>query len=198
MVYLVRHGETDWNVQRIIQGKRNDIPLNRKGRSQANKLALYFKMRHIDSIISSPLKRSLQTAEIIAKVKNLSVVTREELSEVDYGEWGGNKSNEVPVKFSEQWKKFTTNPELFTFPGGESLRAFYERVTNYFKMIPTNEDILIVTHVNPIRMIIKYILNAEFKSVYNIHIENCTVSGINYKKDKWEVDFLNCRIQQPK
>ena len=195
MVYLVRHGETDWNVQRIIQGKHNDIPLNRKGRRQANKLASYFKTKHIDYIISSPLKRSLQTAEIIARVKNLSIVTREELSEVDYGEWAGVKSNEVSVKFPEQWKKFTANPESFTFPNGESLRAFYERVTKYFKTIPKDKDVLVVTHVNPIRMIIRYILNIKFKSIYNLHIENCTVSGIKYKKSGWEVDFLNCRIQ---
>jgi len=195
MVYLTRHGETSWNVERIIQGKSNDVPLNKNGIRQANKLAKYFKTKHIDYIVSSPLKRSLQTAEIVAKAKGISIITSDALSEIDYGEWSGIKSNEVPLKFPKQWAQFTENPEAFTFPDGESLHAFYKRVTEYFKTLPTDKDILIVTHVNPIRMIIKHILDIKFKSIYNLHIENCTVSGIKYKKSRWEVDFLNCRIQ---
>jgi broad specificity phosphatase PhoE len=194
MIFLVRHGETEWNRKRIIQGKKNNISLNKKGIRQANKLAAYFNTKHIDYIISSPLKRALQTALIIAQRKNLEVIVDNGLSEIDYGRWSGKKSTEVSELFKSEWEKFINEPQKFAFPEGESMMHFYKRVVKSFKAIPADKDVLIVTHVNPIRMIFKHILNIEFKNIYSIHIENCTISGIKNKNSRWEVDFLNCRI----
>ena len=87
-IYLVRHGETDWNVKKIIQGHKQSI-LNKNGKDQAKKLAKHFQNIHIDAIFSSDLLRAKQTAEIVALEKKLAVTTSHLLRERSYGQHEG-------------------------------------------------------------------------------------------------------------
>ena len=89
LIYLVRHGQTDWNAVRRIQGREN-IPLNEKGRQQAVKLAESFKDIMLDGIVSSPLDRAVETASVIASEKGLTVDIDKDLIERDYGDWSGH------------------------------------------------------------------------------------------------------------
>ena len=85
-IYLVRHGETDWNVKNIIQGQI-DIPLNKKGENQALEIANELKDIHFDAIFSSDLSRAKRTAEIIATERKLAVVATKTLREMYFGKF---------------------------------------------------------------------------------------------------------------
>src|SRR5659263_225716 len=89
VICIVRHGETDWNAQGRLQG-REDIELNDAGRQQARKIAAYLSGEHWDAVVSSPLKRAYETAQIVAGILSVSDIEVEELiTERDYGEASG-------------------------------------------------------------------------------------------------------------
>lgn len=194
MVYLIRHGETEWNKEKIIQGSVNDEPLNGRGVGQAKKLAFYFNDKHMDLIISSPLKRAKQTAFFVGTNKKLKILYNKNFTEIDYGEWSGKKRSEIPRLFPNEWKNFVEHPEKFAFRSGESISSLYKRVSEAFDKLEKDKNILIVTHMNPIRMIIAHILHLTIPNAYKLHFDNCTINKIRYEHNRWEVDSLNCKI----
>ncbi len=195
MIYLTRHGETDWNRKKIIQGWASSAPLNQTGRMQAHTIARYFDGKHLSYVVTSPIERAYQTARIIAHINKTKLFTDKNFKEIDYGNWSGKTGNEVKKLYPDEWKQFVSDPENFHFQKGEAIKKFYERTISGIEGINKEDDVLIVTHSNPIRMIIAYILNIPIRNIYGIHIENCTISGIRHKNNKWEVEFLNCRVK---
>lgn len=93
-LYLVRHGETKGNVEQWYQGS-TDIPLNDKGRLQAQCLSEYLKDVHFDGFYSSDLMRAEETAKIVAAPHHMEVRTYKELQEVNFGEWEGHRYDEI-------------------------------------------------------------------------------------------------------
>ena len=87
-LYIIRHGQTDWNVQGRIQG-RQDIPLNAAGRSQAQMLAKGMEKRPVTAIYSSPQLRAMETAKALAGNQGVEVIPLPELVEIGYGDWEG-------------------------------------------------------------------------------------------------------------
>ena len=99
-IYLVRHGETEWNEKKIIQG-HSDIPLNKKGELQAKELGQEFKGIHFDAVFSSNLIRAKRTAEIAVLEKKLAVVTTNALRERMFGRFEGKHISELRKAFGE-------------------------------------------------------------------------------------------------
>ena len=95
MIYAVRHGQTDWNKEGIIQGGRSDCPLNEEGIKQAKILAEKLKKFNITKIYSSDLLRAKQTTEEINKVLHVEVIYSSLLRETNYGEVEGKKSTDI-------------------------------------------------------------------------------------------------------
>ncbi len=105
-VILVRHGETYWNEQRRVQGGDSDVELNEVGLKQAAKLVSFLKNENIDAVISSPLKRALVTAQIIAGQHRLPLEIHDGLKEIDVGELEGLSLSSLSITFSQllmQW-----------------------------------------------------------------------------------------------
>jgi probable phosphoglycerate mutase len=123
---LVRHGETYWNQQRRVQGGASDVELNEIGLKQATKLVTFLKDEDIDVVISSPLKRALVTAQIVAKQHQLPVEVHEGLKEINVGELEGLALSSLSVTFSQllmQWWRGRSE----RLPGGESFAEFQDR-----------------------------------------------------------------------
>ena len=99
-IILVRHGETEWNVAEIFRG-RIDVELNETGIKQAELLAEYLSNVKIDAIYSSPLKRALKTAEIVAGSHKLDINITPGLTDFNYGKWQGLSHQEVKDKYKE-------------------------------------------------------------------------------------------------
>ena len=125
-IILARHGETEWNVKEIFRG-RIDVELNETGIKQAELLAKYLSDIKIDVICSSPLKRALKTAEMIASYHKLEVEIAPGLIDFDYGEWQGLSHQEVQAKYKELYAEWVNSPEKVKMPSGENLNGVRKR-----------------------------------------------------------------------
>lgn len=131
-ILFIRHGETDWNRIKRIQG-HIDIPLAESGLEQAQRLARRIAREveqgaRLDAIYSSDLQRAQQTARPIADALRLPLHLREGLRERSYGAFQGHDSDEIALRFPDEYAQWQTRDPGFTPPEGESQRAFYHRV----------------------------------------------------------------------
>lgn len=141
-ILLTRHGQTDWNVQRRIQGK-TDIELNNIGIMQAEETRKKLLNYDIDYIISSPLKRAKKTAEIIGKGRNIPIIIDERIEERAFGEFEGKTRNEMD--FSLLWN-YRVNKK---FEKAESVGEVFNRVNNFLENLKEeypDKTVLLVTH----------------------------------------------------
>ncbi len=185
-IILVRHGETDWNKERIFRG-RTDIPLNETGLRQARRLARYLAQKKIDAVCSSPLVRALRTAEIIARPHNLAGEINPDLIDFNYGEWQGLTYTEVQEKYGELYRDWLTNPHLVTMPGGENLDAVRMRalwvVQNVARLYPEG-TVVIVSHEVVLKVIIYTLLGLDHSHFWDIRLDNCGVTTFLKEDDR--------------
>ena len=134
LLTLVRHGETEWNRLEKCQGS-SDIPLNENGISQSKKLGENLKNEKIDAIFSSGLRRAADTAGEIAKHHGIEVNVRDDLREMDQGDFEGVEFAEIREKHSDKLKEWAENPERFRIPGGETFAEVQLRAMNAIKKI---------------------------------------------------------------
>ena len=142
MIYIVRHGQTEWNVLGKVQGKQ-DICLNEKGKEQALLTKKDLDNKEIDLIIVSPLKRALETAEIINKDRNLPMIIDERIKERDFGEFEG--TNFVDFDTKDFWNYYR-NEE---YKEAESIQEFFKRIYDFLDDIIVkykDKNVLLVTH----------------------------------------------------
>jgi len=142
-VVLVRHGQTHYNRLGLIQG-RVDTELNSKGIAQAEALAVRLKDESIDAVYSSPLRRAMQTAQIIVKDRDLAIKTDERLVEVDQGEWTHKKGEEL-YRDLERYREWVADPTSTHPPGGEDVFRIERRARSFLKEAK-GENILVVSH----------------------------------------------------
>lgn len=171
MIYLIRHGQTNWNVEGKLQGK-TDIPLNENGKKQAKNISDNIAKLNITRIISSDLSRAKETAEIINEKIQGKMFTDKRLREVDYGELEGK----FVKSFSEEtWDIFNSSPEKLK---GESRENVYRRIKSLFNEIKDEEEnILVVTHGGALRMMMYYANNKD-----------------SFNKEEYEKNYKNMKI----
>lgn len=166
-LYLVRHGQTDWNKMRRYQGHSN-IPLNYNGIKEANILASILEGENIDKIYSSDLKRALQTALIIGDKVGLEVEIRKQLREINFGHWEGKTYEEIMQKDGTSYQAWLDNPFKVAPPGGENLASVYRRVEHFLKEIEDSmffRNYVVVTHGGIIGLILMKTLKMEWEKV---------------------------------
>ncbi|MBN1536353.1 MAG: histidine phosphatase family protein [Anaerolineales bacterium] len=185
VVLLVRHGENDYMVKKILAGRTPGVHLNDVGRSQAESVAEHLKNLPIKAIYSSPLERAWETAEPLARALNSEIVPRPDLLEVDYGEWQG-QTYEWLQKQSE-WDILHTTPALVRFPGGETLTEAKERVSDEISalcaMHAEKEMFVCFTHADLVRMVVVHYLDMQLELYNRLYIgpASVTVLEINEK-----------------
>ena len=148
-IYLVRHGQTDYNLKNLLQGS-TDNPLNSTGREQAQQLADLLQDIPFEVIYSSPLKRALETAQIIRE-KNRGhppIVLDERLREIDMGDWEGKYFPQVLEENREFFERVKEDPFQYAPPGGETFTQFVRRLESFLEDLKSknHETILIVAH----------------------------------------------------
>lgn len=122
LLIFVRHGETQWNVEKRFQGANTDVPLSRIGELQSRLLANALLREKIAIVLSSPLNRARKTAEMIAEVNKVPVQIVEELRELSFGEYEGKLESELLEMFGDEFRKWRDSNYTLTPPGGESLK----------------------------------------------------------------------------
>ena len=185
-IILVRHGETAWNVEEIFRG-RIDIELNETGTKQAELLAEYLSGVKIDAIYSSPLKRALRTAEIIAGYHKIGVEVAPGLMDFNYGRWQGLSHQEVKDKYKELYVEWTKNPHQVKMPAGESLNDVRERAIGVVnKVIAKYEGpVALVSHRVVNKVLICALLGLDNSHFWNIRQGTCGITTFTYENRRF-------------
>ncbi len=182
-IYLIRHGETDANKRKSLQG-RTDISLNEYGRELARITAEGLKNINFDYIFTSPLKRARETAEIIRGNRETSIIEREEILEISFGEYEGlcfGKENfTIP---DPEFMNFFSKPECYkTAPGGESLEEVITRTGAFLQELMQDEKyqdktILLSTHGCALKACLANVQKQPLAEFWGTGVhKNCAVS----------------------
>jgi broad specificity phosphatase PhoE len=150
-ILLARHGETDWNREGRFQGHA-DPPLNETGRAQAAELAAELEGVELAAVYSSPLRRAIETAEVVAAEHGLEPLAVDALREVDVGSWQGLTRVEIEARFPEQFARWLDYDQ--GWEDGESYEGMGRRAVAVLLELAAaheGERILAVTHGGPIR-----------------------------------------------
>lgn len=192
-VYLIRHGETEWNAKGKYLGL-TDIPLNNNGERQAKALSSFLSKERIDAVYSSALTRTIQTARIIAEPHELEVSKISELNEVDFGEWDGLTYFEIKERYSnlaDDWLNKTSEVQI---TGGETWSHFKKRVVSGLRKILNeneNKNILIVSHGGPIKAIISEVLGLSLTSFWKIRQDRGAINIVEFFDEGATITLLN-------
>jgi probable phosphoglycerate mutase len=170
VLYLVRHGRTAANAKGLLQG-RLDVPLDDVGRKQASAIAEL--VGPVDAVICSPLVRARETAEFFGR----PVTIDERWIEVAYGDLEGVAATDVPP---EVWNAWQSDPDFAT-PGGESFGELDARVRSACKDLHeriADEDIVVVSHVSPIKAAVAWALNTSLEIMFHCHLSQASVCRV--------------------
>jgi broad specificity phosphatase PhoE len=184
-LWLVRHGQTDWNRTGRWQGQAPFAPgLNETGRSQVLAISDDLKDVTLSAIYSSDLLRARQTAELIAEPLGLSITLEPRLREIDLGVWEGMPSEEIEAKYSQELVERARNPLYSRAPNGESLQDVAERVLAAVEEIAAShrdESVLIVSHGIALAIIICRAEGFRMEDVYQHIPDNAQPYPVQWK-----------------
>jgi broad specificity phosphatase PhoE len=190
-ILLIRHGQTDWNRDRRIMG-RKAIPLNRAGRAEAKRLAKALKGVAIDVIYTSPVKRAVETAEHLLDGRKGAVRHAHEMAEIDYGDWIGKTFEEViPEKAFHVYHKTPRNARA---PGGEHMRDVYRRTIRFIEKVRRKHKsgrVVIVSHADVIKTVLVHYLGMDWNDLLKFRIDNASISLLWFHKGRARVMAIN-------
>ena len=181
---LLRHGQTPMSVQKRYAG-RTDAPLTEVGVQQAAAAAKRLASAGLGVIVTSPLLRTVQTAQSVAAVTGAAVVTDDGFRETDFGAWEGLTFAEVRERWPAEISAWMADPEVAP-PDGESFTDVSARVTAALDRVlaaRAGQTVLIVSHVTPIKMLVAAALLAPPAALYRMHLDLAALSEIDWYAD---------------
>ena len=192
-LYLIRHGETDYNNALRFQGQ-TDVLLNRKGIEQAERVAEFFRDIPLRAIYTSNLKRASTTAEIIGRVKGIEPQETDALREMSFGIWENMNSKDIQKKYAKEWKDFFASPANIKIPQGESMsdvqKRAYPEVQRILDEYPEG-DVAFVAHGGIIRVLICTMLGLDLNRSWHLHVGNASVTCFYYWGRSYTLDYAN-------
>lgn len=192
-VYLVRHGQTAWNVGEIFRG-RADIPLDETGKREVHLAGETLRDETLHAVYSSPLSRSMETAENIAKFHDISVTPLDAIVDISYGEWEGMGNQEVQQKYPELHALWLSEPHKVIFPGGESLDEVRSRTMAALEDLLAkhqDENFALVAHRVPNKVICCAVLGLDNSHFWRIQQDTASTNLFVYRNGQWIISYLN-------
>ncbi len=184
--YIVRHGQTEFNVQKRLQG-RMDSPLTEKGRENAAALGRYLFDVDFELVLASPSKRAQTTAELICSGRDISVQTEKDMREINLSSWEGRKKEELIKEFPEESDMFWNKPHLYKPQEGDTYYDVQERAINAIKRLAEQYEegnILIVTHTVVIKAISAYFKGYTMDKLWELpYIVDTCITILEANKD---------------
>ncbi|MFZ4065828.1 MAG: bifunctional RNase H/acid phosphatase [Rhodoluna sp.] len=192
-VILVRHGRTALTETHKLSGRGGeDPPLSELGREDAHKVALelakvgnssvFAKLVPPSAIISSPIARTRETAQVIADQLGLTVDIEDDIAEIAFGEWDGHTNQEVAARWPEQYNAWRGDVQIAP-PGGESLEEFDVRVQRGRARILEQyegQTVVVVSHVMPIRGFIKAATVSDWPIYWRASVAPCSITVLRF------------------
>jgi broad specificity phosphatase PhoE len=193
LLYVVRHGTTDWNQSGRIQGHM-DIPLNETGRAQARLASIRLAAVRATALYSSDLLRAYETAQIIGQATGLGVVQKPGLREINFGVWQGLSSLQIRERDPEVYAARRANPYDVAPAGAETWRQFYDRAVQAVRDILATtaaQRVIVVTHSGVCTVIGLYALGLDCTGKRTFNAHNCGIHTIAVHGDTWRAVTFN-------
>ncbi len=200
-LYLLRHGDKEaGNFYNAIL-KHQDPPLSEKGNRQANAIIEYFRKIDISAIYVSEYIRTFQTAQPIARIKQIQPVIDRRLNEIDNGYIDEMSEQEFERTYPDAWKQYIARTSDFRFPGGETGEEVKSRISEFLQgkiQLHGNEPILIVSHDGLIRVCMTYLLDIPVFRRSDFKTDLCGLTQFDYQDDvkRWKLFSFNKDITQ--
>ena len=189
-ICLVRHGETEWNAERRIQGQI-DIELNATGRLQAEAAGRWLVRAGLAALYSSDLRRAWQTAKAIGAATGLEPVARPALRERRYGIFEGLTYAELQARHPEGYAAFEARDVDYDFESGESLKAMYARVTGCLCEIAAAHPggvVALVLHGGVLDIVNRFVRGTALQTPRDFLIPNAGLNWISCRDGQWSLD----------
>jgi probable phosphomutase (TIGR03848 family) len=177
---LIRHAANDWADKRLA-GRTPDVHLNEEGHLQAEALSRRLADVPLAALYSSPLERTLETAQPLAESQGLIVQIRESLVETEYGEWTGRELKEL--KDEKLWPVVQVYPSGARFPGGESLREVQTRMVVELDAIRDahpGQTVAVVSHSDPIKMAVAHYVGLSLDLFQRLTVSPASVTALTF------------------
>jgi probable phosphoglycerate mutase len=189
-ICFIRHGETDWNVEKRIQG-HTDIALNEIGRAQA--LAMAFNAAHhrFDAVYSSDLKRAMETAQALAQREDHTVRPLPQLRERHYGIFQGITAAEGAVRYPQAHARYLARDPDYDFETGESLHGFAARVAegvDWMVRHHSGQTLAAVTHSGVLDILYRRATGRPLDTPRDFKIPNCALNWFHFDGQGWHLE----------
>ncbi|MBM80166.1 MAG: hypothetical protein CMJ78_06180 [Planctomycetaceae bacterium] len=195
-LYLIRHGSTDANERRpyILQGQGVNGSLSSTGQRQASLLGEFLSDFAIDAVYASPMVRAVETAQCVAGHHGHEVQTREELLEVNVGQWEGMAWEKIMQQDPVEYQSFMSDPGQNAYLGGESYIDVYNRcqpVLQQLLLKNVGRSIAVVAHNVVNRVYLAGLLGIDIGKGKGLRQENCCINVIKYRNDETTLITMN-------
>ena len=187
-ILIVRHGETVWNRERRVMGSL-DIQLSEAGRYQCEELAAVLARFEVGRILSSPLARASESAEILARELGVEIEYDPGLEEVHFGRWEGMTYDEI--RADPDYHGFIADPVGHPTPGGETIVDVQRRGLAALARARQDTRVLVVSHGDIIRAALCHYMAIPLPEFRRIRVDNCGLSALTDTAGRIEVKFVN-------
>ncbi|MBC7960239.1 MAG: histidine phosphatase family protein [Vallitaleaceae bacterium] len=193
-IYITRHGETEWNTAKRMQGQSNS-PLTELGEKQAAWLAKRLEAVEFNIIYSSSLFRAIHTSNILKGDRPIDIIPTNALREIYLGSWQGCLSEDVQREDAQRYHCFWNEPESYIPGDGESFEELNQRVGVFFKELlqnHPNDNVLIVAHAVVLKALFNFINHSGTpKSLWDgPHIRPTCLTIINYENEQLSFEMI--------
>lgn len=186
---LIRHGETAGNLRPTALGT-TDVSLTERGRRQASTLARLLSLETPTAIYTSPLKRALETAEMVAKPHHMMAETMLDLEERHFGIWENMPVDEIRAKYEAEYMAWQADLPGYVIPQGESAQETYDRNVRFIEEIVrrhTEGKVVVVSHLGCIRNMIAYLLGMGIEGAWHFSVENGRICRLRIDENAYAV-----------
>jgi probable phosphoglycerate mutase len=193
-IIFLRHGQAENNIKRLLAGRTPGVSLTPKGIDQAERIAKFLKPFNISTIYTSPIERAVKTAEIVAKHHSLDYQLDERLIELDMGKFTGMEYDTIFEKHGNVFFKFYDGELEIAHNGVETFAQVKNRVLSMLDHVlnsHNDENVLLVTHMDPIKAAISTIMNLDANSLFELIIENASITVIKEHERKLSLSAIN-------
>ena len=194
MIIFLRHGQAENNTKKILAGRTPGINLTETGREQAEQAGAMLKSLNVSSIYSSPIDRAMQTASIVGKHCDVEPISDDRLIELDMGKFTMIPYNEIFEKHGNVFLKFYEGSLEISHNGVESFAEVQKRVfdiVDFVKNKHKDENVVLVTHMDPIKAIIGKVLSLQPEVLFQLIIANASLNIIKYDDQNYYLSSIN-------
>jgi probable phosphoglycerate mutase len=187
---IIRHGETDWNVEKRIQG-HTDVPLNAVGRAQALAMAFSAAHQRFHAIYSSDLMRAMETAQVLAQREDLVVNPLPQLRERHFGLFQGITAAQGAERYPEAYAHYMARDLDYSFETGESLCQFAERVAGGIDWLVrhhSGQTIAAVSHSGVLDVVYRRATGRPLQTPRDFVIPNCALNWFHFDSQGWHLE----------